>query len=58
VIEISDNGKGFDINGPDRGAGIQNLYKRAHLIGAELSIHSAPGKGTTVNITINTANNE
>lgn len=55
-ILIEDNGKGFNLNEVDtienasRGLGIFNLKKRANLIGAEFTIDSIPGTGTSVYI--------
>jgi len=57
-IEIKDDGKGFtppsDPNGfPHQGHfGLLGLRERADLIGAELKLSSAPGKGTRVLITL------
>lgn len=52
VINIEDNGKGFDRNSIDAGAGLQNLESRAKLINANLYIHSLPGSGTGVSISL------
>jgi signal transduction histidine kinase/ligand-binding sensor domain-containing protein len=52
-ITIADNGKGFTVEEPDatsRGHGLRNMRKRAEEIGAQLTIHSAPGSGTSVAI--------
>lgn len=54
-LEIVDNGKGFDaINLPaaQRGMGLQNIQKRAAIIGGEAQIVSDPGKGTGITIFI------
>jgi len=56
VIEVRDNGKGFDAspliekrrNGGS--TGLRSLWKRARLIGAELIIDSSPGKGSSAKI--------
>ena len=58
VIKITDNGKGFDVNKNPGGVGLQNLRNRSKMIGADLSIKSDTGKGTTVTISIKTENNE
>lgn len=54
-IQISDNGKGFDvadrIKNP-RGLGVANFFRRARLIGARFTIESEKGKGTTAILTI------
>ena len=53
-IVISDNGCGFasDRPSPGGGFGLVGMTERAHLLGAELSIQSAPGQGTTVRLAI------
>jgi two-component system NarL family sensor kinase len=58
VIEIQDNGKGFNIEaekekrGKEGGVGVKSMINRANLIGANIIINSVVGKGTTVKITI------
>jgi signal transduction histidine kinase len=50
---IEDDGIGFDPNLPRRGHfGIVGLHEQAQLIGAHLSIDSAPGRGTTLTVTL------
>lgn len=55
-LKISDNGKGFDLDAlnacKSTGSGIRNIQNRARMIGADLSIKSQPGTGTTVDITL------
>jgi signal transduction histidine kinase len=51
-MEISDNGKGFDLNKIKRGNGLNNLEKRAREIGGQIDIKSEPGKGTCINLMI------
>jgi signal transduction histidine kinase len=52
-IQIFDNGAGFD---PDselkkrEGLGLQNIFRRAQLMGGKASIISRPGEGTTLEI--------
>ena len=48
VMEISDEGKGFDINQPERGQGLRNMYERVQMLGGEMSIDSKPGEGTRI----------
>jgi signal transduction histidine kinase len=46
---IADNGKGFDPEIKKQGHyGIENMEQRAKETGADITIHSAPGKGTTI----------
>jgi len=47
-ITITDNGKGFDLNGTDPGNGLLNMEKRIEDIGGSFELASAPGKGTTI----------
>jgi len=54
-LAIADDGVGFNV--PEvlkmqKGMGLHNLHKRAGMIGGEAVIHSAPGAGTEVAITI------
>jgi signal transduction histidine kinase len=52
---IEDDGVGFDPGVPRQGHyGIVGLHEQAHLIGAQLSIDSAPGKGTKLTVTLRT----
>src|SRR5713226_950247 len=59
-ITVSDNGRGFVMNqqplDPDRysqsGLGLLGMRERATLIGAQLSIISAPGKGCTMTLSL------
>lgn len=54
TLEIADNGSGFDPDGPapDGRFGLQGMRERAELIGADFTIESEPGSGTTVRVTI------
>jgi PAS domain S-box-containing protein len=50
VLEVSDNGQGFSekqITDP-RSVGLLGMRERAHILGGELQITSAPDQGTTV----------
>jgi len=49
-MELSDNGKGFDLDKIKRGNGLNNLEKRAKEIGGQIDIKSDPGKGTCINL--------
>ncbi|TAG12622.1 MAG: hypothetical protein EAZ13_09800 [Sphingobacteriia bacterium] len=56
VIEISDNGIGFDlslIKNQNKGIGLSNIMARAKFIHATVTINSIPSSGTLVTITIN-----
>ncbi len=49
-LEICDDGRGFAFEQSERGLGISGMRERALLIGAELTIESRPGDGTTVRL--------
>jgi two-component system NarL family sensor kinase len=53
-LSVEDDGKGFDpsVTLNPNSTGILNMTKRARLIGATLDIHSSPGVGTTVNLSV------
>ena len=53
IIEISDNGKGFDIDTIDLGNGIVNMQKRIEEIGGVFKINSELDKGTHITISLN-----
>jgi signal transduction histidine kinase len=54
TMSIKDNGVGFLVNEkkqnttPGSGVGLRSLYNRSGIIGAEISIDSKPGSGTSV----------
>lgn len=50
VLEVDDDGKGFDVGASRRGYGLTNLEERAMALGGRASIDSEPGRGTTVRI--------
>lgn len=58
LLEVADNGKGFDVsavasNYGQRGSlGMVNLQERSDLVNGVLSIDSEPGKGTRVRVHI------
>lgn len=53
-MQITDNGIGFSVDEkkqntkPGSGVGLRSLYNRSGIIGAQISIESKPGKGTSV----------
>jgi two-component system NarL family sensor kinase len=54
-LEITDNGIGFnadELTDDQRGMGLQNMRKRAVIIGGEVAIKSNPGEGTQISIFI------
>jgi two-component system, NarL family, sensor histidine kinase UhpB len=52
ILEVSDNGRGFAFDESQRGLGIAGMRERALLIGADLTIESRPGHGTTVRLAV------
>ncbi|MCE1252206.1 MAG: histidine kinase [Anaerolineae bacterium] len=53
IMEITDNGQGFDLqNNKQGGMGLGNMQARALEIGALLNITSHPGTGTRVTISL------
>jgi two-component system sensor histidine kinase UhpB len=51
VLRIADDGRGVsgERNG---GLGLRGMEERALLVGGELDVHSAGGRGTTVTLTM------
>jgi signal transduction histidine kinase len=52
VLEVDDDGRGFDPANTPRGDGLSNLEQRAEALGGKASIESAPTQGTTVRLVI------
>jgi signal transduction histidine kinase len=55
AIEASDNGKGFGIKDKDiytKGIGLGNMKRRAEIIGADFTLESIPGEGTSMKLYI------
>ncbi len=52
VLEIDDDGKGFDPSAAHIGDGLANVRNRAEALGGELTIDSSSGDGTTVRIVV------
>ena len=54
VLEMIDNGVGFDLvekqqsSNSSSGVGLKSIFNRAKLIGADITIDSKPGNGTTL----------
>jgi len=51
VLEIADDGCGFEPQRLTLGTGILGMRERAAALGGDLAIESAPGKGTTIRLT-------
>lgn len=52
LMDISDNGKGFDENGNGHGNGLKNMKARAIEVEADLHIESIPGEGTKISLSV------
>jgi signal transduction histidine kinase len=50
VLEVDDDGTGFDTATVRRGEGLANLEQRAESLGGKASIESVPTQGTTIRI--------
>jgi ligand-binding sensor domain-containing protein/signal transduction histidine kinase len=51
VLEVRDDGVGFDVSKKRAGDGLKNFQNRAAEMHAELTVTSQPGSGTTVRLT-------
>ena len=52
MIEIKDNGKGFEVKNISSGLGLVGLKERAQLLNGELRIDSRIGEGTKIQVAI------
>lgn len=54
ALRIRDDGRGFDMASPRKAAsfGLVGLRERVYLVGGRMHIESAPGAGTTIELTI------
>ena len=52
ALEVVDDGRGFDAERDYEGNGLASMQRRAARLGAQLSLRSAPGRGTTVRVVL------
>jgi signal transduction histidine kinase len=52
VLQIEDDGRGFDAAAEQTGQGMRNLRERVEAMGAELKVESVTGEGTTIRIAL------
>jgi PAS domain S-box-containing protein len=54
ILHVEDNGRGFDMSAPRKSGsfGLLGMRERAALLGGELMLDSAPGKGTRMELRI------
>jgi len=55
VVSVSDDGIGFDETDTTSGLGVANMRLRAQAIDGELSLKSAPGRGTAIEVILRAA---
>jgi signal transduction histidine kinase len=56
VLEVSDDGRGFDAEAvqalASRRLGLASMHARAQAVGGRLTVHSRPGRGSTVRLEV------
>ncbi len=52
LLELTDDGQGFDPTVPHSGAGLNGMVERVQMLGGHLTIKSVPGMGTQIQVTI------
>ncbi len=52
ALQVSDEGKGFDLAAATGGHGLASMRARSTAIGAKLAIASTPGKGTSLTLQV------
>ncbi|WP_457618693.1 sensor histidine kinase [Lutibacter sp.] len=48
IIEVKDNGIGFNLNSVDLGNGLENMQQRIEEINGNITIYSEINKGTSI----------
>jgi signal transduction histidine kinase len=56
TVRVSDDGVGFDSTAEDRGLGLAGMRERAIVLRADITIDSAPARGTRVTVTVPLSN--
>ncbi|MGZ6540062.1 MAG: PAS domain S-box protein [Bacteroidia bacterium] len=51
-LQVSDDGKGFNVNKKRNGIGISNIMDRTESFNGQIDIESSPGKGCNTHITL------
>lgn len=52
IIEVKDDGVGFDVNSVSKGIGLKNIRERAKSIDSEIEIKSIINEGTTIKLKV------
>ncbi|WP_298514545.1 ATP-binding protein [uncultured Kordia sp.] len=55
-LHLKDNGKGFNPETIQKGAGLRNIYDRAQIMGAELVVSGVIDEGTIIHLHLNKEN--
>lgn len=50
ILELRDDGRGFDDTNGDEGHGLGSMRQRAEKLGGKLEVASKPGEGTTITL--------
>jgi signal transduction histidine kinase len=50
ILELRDDGRGFDDTNGDEGHGLGSMRQRAEKLGGKLEVVSKPGEGTTITL--------
>src|SRR5262249_55891785 len=52
LLRLSDNGRGFGTESNGQGHGLASMRQRARSLGGDFELWSAPGRGTTIAVSI------
>ena len=52
LLEVDDDGRGFDPGSSKQGMGLRNLRERAGSLGGDFEVRSSPGSGTVVRLVL------
>jgi signal transduction histidine kinase/ligand-binding sensor domain-containing protein len=52
VLEVADDGRGFDTGAPAAGVGLASMSRRARALGGRLEVNSAVGRGTLLRLIV------
>ncbi len=52
TVELTDNGKGFDVKLPHTGFGLRGMEERVQILGGKIKIDSRCGEGTQILVVI------
>jgi signal transduction histidine kinase len=52
VIEVADDGRGFDTTAAQGGVGLSAMRERVEAVGGEIEVSSRPGEGTKVTVRV------